>query len=185
MYKKVILASAILAATVSVAAANPAPYVGASLGVINNTVTVNNNSYGAFRGVPFSLFAGYGGIVSQSFYLAGELTGTFATANISDNSTLKTTYGAGLSVLPGVMVNDSTLVFARLGVVRSHFNQGSTRNGGEIGAGLQTSLTQNVDLRGEYDFVAYKSKDFSGPFGSTSVAPRSDQFTVGLVYNIK
>ncbi len=76
MFKKIILASAILAATVGVAsAAETAPYVGASIGITNNSVTYNNNStYGAFRGVPFSLFAGYGGVLSQSFYLAGELT---------------------------------------------------------------------------------------------------------------
>lgn len=185
MYKKIILASAILAATVGVASANTAaPYVGAGLGITNNTVTINSNSYGSYRGVPFNLFVGYGGVVSQSFYLAGELTGTFATANISDNADLKTTYGAGLSVLPGVMVNDNTLVYGRLGVVRSHFNEDKDRDGATFGVGLQTSLTQNIDVRGEYNYVAYKAINVVTPVTTVSVAPRSDQFTLGLVYKI-
>jgi len=182
MFKKIILASAILAATVGLAsAAAPAPYVGASIGITNNTVTEGNNTYGSYRGVPFSLFAGYGGVISESFYLAGELNGTFATANISDNTGLKTSYGLGLSVLPGVMVNDNTLAYARVGVIRSHFSGPSdNRNGGQFGLGLQTSVTQNIDIRGEYDFIAYKSISAYGQ----SFGPRADQFTVGLVYKI-
>lgn len=194
MYKKIILASTILAATVGVAsAAAPAPYVGGSIGVTNNTVNVsnsfvgiNNQTFGAYRGVPFSLFAGYGGVMSESYYLAGELTGTFATASISDNNDLKTSYGLGLSVLPGLMLNDNTLAFARVGVVRSHFTDSDVgnRTGGQFGLGLQTSLTQNLDVRGEYDFVAYKSFNVGAGALRTSLAPRADQFTLGLVYKI-
>lgn len=185
MYKKIILASAVLAATVGVAsAAAPAPYVGASIGITNNTLTQSGTTLGAYRGVPFSLFAGYGGVVSDSFYIAGELNGTVGTANISDNSGLKTSYGLGLSVLPGLMVNDNTLAYARLGIVRSHFSSfqssDENRNGAQFGLGLQTTVTQNLDVRGEYDYIAYKSINAGG----LSFGPRSDQFTVGLVYKI-
>ena len=184
MYKKIILASAILAATVGVAAASaPAPYVGAGLGITNNSVTFNDaKTGGAYRGVPLNVFVGYGGVLSSNFYLAGELSGTITTANISDNTGLKTSYGMGASVLPGFMLNDSTLAYARVGVVRSHFTDSAfgNTNGAQFGLGMQTSVTQNLDVRGEYDFVAYKAEKFLG----TSVAPRSDQFTVGLVYKI-
>jgi opacity protein-like surface antigen len=192
MLKKIILASAIAAATTGVAVANTAPYVGASVGIINNTANVkalgSNFTGGAYRGVPFNVFAGYGGVISQSFYLAGELFGTVGTANISDNTQLKTSYGYGASIIPGVMLSDHTLAYARAGVLRSRFtnnNANSTQTGGQFGLGMQTSLTQNVDLRGEYDFVAYQSKNYKLGTTTASIAPRSDTFTVGLVYKFE
>lgn len=188
MYKKIILASAILASTVGIAAANPAPYVGASVGVTNNYLNANVNStnfnFAGYRGVPFSLLAGYGGVVSQSFYLAGELAATLGTAELSGNNGLKTTYGASVSMLPGVMVNDSTLAFARVGAVRSHFSGNTNRNGAIFGLGLQTSLTQNVDVRGEYDFVAYRSITGTTAGTAFTISPRADQATVALIYKI-
>lgn len=184
MLKKLLVACSVLALTSSVAFATPTPYIGAGLGVTVNTA---NNTYGSFRGVPVNLFAGYGGIVTQNFYLAGELFGTAGTFSLNDNGGLKTTYGYGASLLPGFMLSDHTLAFARVGVIRTRFTDLSdTRTGGELGLGLQTSLTQNVDIRGEYDYVAYQSVSgrTSGIFGnhSYSTSPRSDQFNLGLVY---
>ena len=189
MFKKVILASAIAMSVSGVAAANGAPYVGASVGITNNSQNVKTNGVnstgGSYRGVPFNLFAGYGGLVNQSFYLAGELVGTVATANISDDNSMKSTYGLGASIIPGVMLSDHTLAYARAGVVRSRFSQNNqSRTGGQFGLGMQTALTQCVDLRGEYDFVAYQSKNQTSGGVTSSVAPRSDQFTVGLVYKL-
>lgn len=188
MLKKLFLASAIAAAASSAVAG--APYVGAGIGIINNSANVKSNAgvsstLGAYRGMPFNLYAGYGGIVNQNFYLAGELNGTVGTANITDsnNTGLKSTYGLGASILPGVMLSDRTLAYARAGVVRTRFpdNSGSTRTGGQFGLGMQTSMVQNVDLRGEYTFVAYQSKNTS--FGS--LAPRSDQFNLSLIYKFE
>ncbi len=183
MFKKIILASAILAATVGVAeAAAPAPYVGASIGLTNNFITSGNAAGGTYRGVPFNLFAGYGGVVSQSFYLAGEFNATLANATVNNSNGNRSTYGFGVSLIPGVMINESTMAYGRLGVVNTHFSNlnSSNRTGGQFGLGLQTSVTQNVDVRGEYDYVAYQSKDTV--WGS--YAPRQDVFTVGLVYKI-
>lgn len=177
MFKKLLIASSLLVASTGVALANPAPYVGASLGVVVNTP--NNSWAGSYRGVPLNLFAGYGGIVTENFYLAGELQGTVGTPEISGNGWLRSSYGFGASILPGLMLCDQTLLFARLGVVNTHFSKfDRNATGGEFGLGMQTSLTQNVDLRGEYDFSAYRSVSRDG----LSTNPRSDQFTVGLVY---
>lgn len=190
MLKKIILTSLIAAVTTSVAIANTAPYVGASIGITTNTANVKANGSeftgGAYRGVPVNLFAGYGGVVNQNFYLAGELSGTVGTMNISDNTQLKTTYGLGASIIPGVMLSDHTLAYARAGVVRSRFSNdgGNTQTGGQLGLGMQTCVAQNVDLRGEYDFVAYKSKNDTLGSTTTSTAPRADQFTLGLVYKL-
>ncbi|EKD69946.1 MAG: hypothetical protein ACD_46C00691G0002 [uncultured bacterium] len=177
MVKK-ILVSAMLASVIGAAHATPVPYVGASVGVLTNTTSnAGNNQAGFYRGMPFNLFAGYGGVINQNIYLAGELTGTVGTGELTArNSGAKSTYGYGFSVIPGVMLSDRTLAFARAGVVRTRFTDvSSTATGGQVGLGLQTSLTQSLDVRGEYDFTAYRSV-------SSVSAPRSDAATVGLVY---
>lgn len=188
MFKKILLVSAIAAVTSGVAVANTAPYVGASVGITNNTseVKVIGSSFsgGAYRGVPFNVFAGYGGTVNQNFYLAGELNATVGTANISDDTQLRTSYGYGASIIPGVMLNNGTLAYARAGVVRSRFENSTNemQTGGQFGLGMQTCLTQNVDIRGEYDFVAYKAKSYTVGGTSISSGPRADQVSLGLVY---
>jgi opacity protein-like surface antigen len=180
MLKKFILASAVLASSASFAMNAPSPYVGGSIGITANTSS--SNAVGSYRGVPFNVFAGYGGVVNQSFYLAGELGATLATADIQDNG-LKSSYGYGASIIPGVMLSDHTLGFARAGVVRARFpKQNSNSTGGEFGVGLQTSLTQCLDLRAEYDFIAYRSINGKTGGKAYTASPRSDQFNLGLVY---
>jgi len=185
MLKKIILASAVLASSASFAMNSPAPYIGASLGVTANTPNNDGNAAyaaGSYRGVPFNVFLGYGGIINQSFYLAGELTGTLGTGDLQNNG-LKTSYGIGGSIIPGVMLNDRTLGFLRVGVVNARFSKpGTNSTGGQFGAGLQTSLTQCVDLRAEYDFIAYRSVNFTNSGTAYSVSPRADQFNLGLIY---
>jgi len=179
MLKKIFLATALLASTTTVAMAfdNLNAYVGVGTGVTTNTSS--NSAFGSYRGMPLNAFIGYGGVFSENFYLAGELNGTLATANISNSTILKTNYGYDLSVLPGMMLSDSTLVFGRAGIIRSRFpNQNDWSTGGKFGLGMQTGLMQNIDLRGEYDFVAYRSVNVLG--GTAS--PRSDQFNLSLVY---
>lgn len=159
------------------------PYVGAGLGITANTAT--SSQYGSFRGVPASIFIGFAGDMNQ-FYLGGELTGVLATGDLSDQGSVRTSYGFGGSLTPGFYLSDHTLALMRLGVVRTHFpqvrvptaNNSHDQTGGEIGFGLQTALTQNIDMRGEYDFIAYRAIDARG----YSVKPRSDVATVSLIY---
>jgi opacity protein-like surface antigen len=182
MLRKLFVTSAVAMLAANMAVAAPAPYVGAGLGILNNTSNNHHNSL-HFRGVPISGFAGYGGMVNQNVYLAGELGATVATSGISNSTkAIETDYGYDMSVLPGVMLSDHTLAFARLGVARSHFTSPDKMvTGARVGAGLQTSLTQNVDLRGEYDFTAYRSYKQ----GSTSIAPRADLVNASLVYKFE
>lgn len=190
MLKKILVTSSIMAIVASgTAFANATPYIGAGLGVTVNTANAkalgNGVTFGAYRGMPFTVFAGYGGVIDQNFYLAGEVFGTPGTVNLSYNNVLKTSWGFGASLLPGVMISDHTMAYARVGVIRSHFTYDSNRTGGQFGLGLQTSLTQNIDLRGEYDYNVYKS--ITGYVGGTSVSisPRSDQFNVGIIYKFE
>ncbi len=178
MLKKILLVSS-MAALSSAVLASTTPYVGLGTGVIVNTAS--NNLFNSYRGVPFNIFAGYGGVVnSQNFYIAGEINATFVTADISSNGNfLKTTYGYGASIIPGVMLSDHTLVFGRVGLLRTRFtNEDLMQTGAQFGLGMQTSVTQNVDVRGEYDFTAYRSVNHYG----FTTSPRSDAFNVALVY---
>lgn len=188
MLKKILLASAITTLSSSVFAGVPAPYVGAGIGINTNTsssvVTTNGPNLVSqpanFRGVPFNVFAGYGGQINQNFYLAGEVFWKIGTAEISNNSGLRTSYGYGVSILPGVMLCDNTFAFVRAGFIRDHFsNADSTRTGGQLGLGLQTNVTQNIDVRGEYDYTSYSS--FNNKIGRVA-SPTTDSFNVALVY---
>lgn len=188
MFKKFLVASSLLVLSLNVAQANPSPYLGANIGMNLNTIDNGSTNFPGnqigtnYRGVPFNVFAGFGGSVSESFYLAGEVNATLGNATVSNNGNLKTTYGFGASVIPGIMLSDHTLGFVRGGVVDTKFSDiKANRTGVQIGAGMQTSLTSNVDLRGEYDFTGYKSInkfDFSGN-------PHSDTFNVGLLYKFE
>jgi len=175
MIKRIFIASAAFALTTGIAFANGTPYIGASLGEATNTTS---NSGPTFRGVPLTVNVGYGALVSQNLYLGGELFGVLGTASIDDHG-LKSTYGYGLSVIPGVMLGDHTMAFLRAGAVRSYFKPSSAPShnvtGGQLGVGMQMGLTQNLDLRGEYVFTAYNSLRGTG-------SPRQDAFNLGVVY---
>ncbi len=173
MFKKIVVAGAVFAVTSTVAFAAGAPYLGASVGIVDNLAQGGN-----FRGAPLTVNGGYGAVLNQNFYLAGEVFATVGTLTLKNNSTmnnLQTTYGYGASFIPGLMLSDHTMTYARLGVVKTRFTTYSkTVTGGQIGLGLQTSVTQNWDLRGEYDYTKYNK--FSG------ISATTDAFNIGLVY---
>jgi opacity protein-like surface antigen len=188
MFKKYVLATSILTlstlSNIATASTGPAPYLGGSMGITANTAT--SNAFGSYRGVPFNVFLGFGGVVYKNFFIAGELTGTLGTAEISNQGAVKTTYGYGASVLPGFEWCDHTIFFARLGVVRTHFpdvnvavwSATTTQTGGQFGLGVQTEMMQNIDIRGEYDFIAYRSISND----AYSANPRSDVVSMSAIY---
>jgi opacity protein-like surface antigen len=174
MFKKLLITTAILAATTTTAFANGAPYVGISTGV-----TVNTGDYTNYTGMPGTIFAGFGANMGQGFYLAGEVFATLGHATITDNG-LKSSYEYGVSVIPGVMISDHTMGFGRLGLAQTRFSPSganpSTNTGVQFGLGLQTSLTQNWDLRGEYDYTAQKNLKGVG------TSPKTNDTTIALIY---
>jgi opacity protein-like surface antigen len=172
MFKKLLL-STVLIVSANVAVAN-GPYLGLSTGVVTNTANSVN-----YRGMPGTVFGGYGGNLGQGVYLAGEVFSTIGKVKISDNG-LKSTYDYGLSFIPGVMISDHNMGYLRIGLVRTHFvpkNVSSANvTGAQFGVGMQTGLTQNWDLRGEYIYTA--SKHITGVSGD----PRTDSANIGMVY---
>ena len=188
MLKKLTLAASLLAATNCFAVTDPAPYLGASTGLLVNTT--NQGSYpgidlNGYRGIPLNVFAGHGGLITQCIYLAGEITATLGTAAVTDSSAMKSTYGGNISAIPGVMLNEYTLAFARIGVISTHFSDDNStyRSGGLFGVGLQTGIMQNIDLRAEYDFAAYSAMTQTVNSQNLSITSRADQFSAGVIYN--
>ncbi|EKD55148.1 MAG: hypothetical protein ACD_60C00025G0045 [uncultured bacterium] len=177
MLKKIAIASSILAVSSTLSFASSAPYLGIGLGLTNNTAGTSN-----YRGIPFTISGGYGATVDQNVYLAGEIFANLGTATLNNNPggvSLRTTYSYGLSFIPGLMLSDHAMMFIRLGVIKTRFSSlnSNATTGGQAGLGLQTSVTQNWDVRGEYDYTSYRR------VGGAS--PRSDAFNIGLVYKFE
>ena len=175
MLKKLLLISSALTCSIAFANQCPAPYVGAGTGV---TVNTSSGNIGNYRGLPGNLFIGYGGAVN-AFYLAAELGVTVGTADITSNGSAKTSYGYNLSALPGVLMSESTVGFARVGLNRMEFaNLNTMKTGFLLGLGLQTGIMQNIDLRAEYDYTSFPSITR----GATTGTPRTDEVNFALIY---
>lgn len=201
MFKKLVIATAVLAASSSIAfAANykgdykgekmapcptysytAGPYIGVSIGPIIN-VTSAPMAFEAFSG---TLSVGWAGMLTPSFYLAGELfgQGNASIKNYSvNNASAKSTWTYGLDVIPGYMLTDYVLGYLRLGVGRAQFSEsgpsGNSNNNStawRLGVGGQTNLYQNWDLRGEYVYNGYGSVSNVGKV-------QSSQFNIGVIY---
>ncbi len=144
-------------------------YLGAGLGVTINTSNANSGSN--YRGLPLNVMAGYGVMADQNLYLAGELSGTLGTAVINNPSNLKSTWGYGLSFIPGLLLSQHTMGFVRLGAVRTEFTGlNDEKTGMVVGLGLQTSVLRAWDLRAEYDYTRY------------SHSIRTDQVGLAMIY---
>jgi opacity protein-like surface antigen len=146
--------------------------VGSRINYLSNAAT--------FNAVEGSIFGGYGMMWDQ-VYGALEI---FAhdEAELSnhrnDVGSASSTWGYGISVLPGYMINDSVLGYLRLGVVSTRFSTGNNSvTGGQAGFGLQTALSSSWDLRGEYVYSFYNS--------IRSGNPKAQQFNLGLVYKFQ
>lgn len=195
MFKKLLIASAVLAVSTSVAfAANykgeykgevaapcptyhpaVAPYLGLSLG---HRLNYSSSSL-AFSGLTGTLSLGYGGIVAPAWYFAGEIfvDGTVKLHDFAPSATsLKSTWDYGLSLIPGYMINDYLLGYIRVGVQNTRFSAASVnRTGWHVGLGGQTNVAPNWDLRAEYGYVYYGSNVYGAK-------PQSNSATVGLIY---
>jgi len=177
MIKKIGLASSLLLCAMNATADfSPAPYVGGGIGIVTNT----DKLFGVFRGLPLRVFAGYGGIVNTRLYFAGELGATIVTGDLANNSYgLETNTNYMLSVLPGFMLNDNTLGYARLGVLKTWFESPKEGSyGTRLGFGLETMVTPNITVRGEYDLTVYQNIHRAGMARS----PRSDGGSLDLIY---
>lgn len=156
------------------------------------------------KGLDASIFAGYG-LHFDWFYLGGEFFAKTSDAttsyNISSsgfnyNTEFNVHSSFGLGLLPGVMVNEKYLIYARIGAVRTSVKTQETGSGGLVGTfsdsdtqwinglsgglGLEGLLYEGFSLRGEYLYTSYSS--FVSDLG-TRYAPSDNEFTLGLLYH--
>ncbi len=138
------------------------------------------------------IFAGYGRYF-DTFYLGLEINANAsnadATASNSDSFgdssyiKLKARTSYGIALLPGLKVNDSTLLYVRLGYLRTNFrasfsetevdfftggldtesaSSNKWRNGFQYGIGMETAVAEDISIRGEYTHTSFSSKTISG-----------------------
>jgi len=135
------------------------PYVGASIGLQNNI----SGAPAAATELGGNLSAGWGYLWGQRFYLAGEVFGgdNGALKNYRSTSThnsLQSGWYFGGDILPGLMITDHVLAYARAGAVNTRFNEiNANRTAWQVGLGGQTTISKNLDIRAEYIYSLYSS----------------------------
>lgn len=157
------------------------PYVGLSLGARTN-YTSNPVAY---KGIEGTLTAGFGVLVKNGFYIAEEvfIGDGFQVQNYDDSAEgAKSSWSIGLSVLPGYLILDNLIGYLRLGVVKTHFSSDGSNNGGQVGLGFESALSESWDLRGEYIYSFYESSQNCGSRPGQLGSVKSDQFNIGLLY---
>ena len=173
--KKLALIPLFLAAGFSVSANATNTYVGMMMGIQNIST-----STARFRGMRPGAFIGYGQMMSEDFYLAGELNASFS-ATISDNAdagaeSTRSTFMTTLGILPGMMINNVSMTYLRIGGAYSRFSGASANLYGLVtGLGLETALTPDWSMRIEYDLTTFR--------GSSGLStPRSDEAFMSMKY---
>lgn len=150
-------------------------YLGPSLQV--QDLSANQSS---FRGLLPRLSLGYADW-SNKYYLAAELFVVPATVTLSDirdagASSTKASSDIGLSLIPGTLIYKEIWGYLRFGIVSSHFiTPNSSKLGLQMGLGLQSKLTSQLALRGEYIYTTYSSVSQVG-------TPNSNELGLGFIY---
>jgi len=152
MIKKILVSTVILAVSSNIAFANEGSYVGAGFGI------------GSQAGI--NIFAGYGERlkINPHLYIGSELF----LHNLSYSRVHNINHAIGASLIPGVLLTPFTMVYTRVGIERLHNGASHySKNGAQLGLGLQTSVAKNWDVRTEYVYL-------------TNI--NNKQFDVGLIY---
>jgi opacity protein-like surface antigen len=180
MFKKTLIASAVLAASTGVALANGGSYTpakpqsaynvyvgaGASRDFFNYEENINGvkEDEGGL-GWNGDLFTGVGYTFKNHYYIAGEIFGSMSSAKRKYDEDgvkgeLKTKYSYGISLIPGIKVTNNIMMYGRVGLnrikIEDTLNKKSTsktKNGLQLGLGVQTMVANNVSVRMEYDWT--------------------------------
>lgn len=152
----------------------PSWYLGASAGSRVNYASTPS----IYTGLEGIIFGGYGGVIDDRFYLAGEL-GIGDSISLSNyrnlSGSVRSTWNAILSILPGYQMTEDSLIYLRVGAGTTKFSTpNSWSTTGVLGLGLQVAVCQNWDVRGEYVYGFYRNMSVG--------TPRSQQFNLGAIY---
>lgn len=157
MKTSLIAAAAVIAAISAPAAAREfnGAYAGAALALDNVQGSGDAEGVG-FSGVGVSGFAGYDVPLGTSAFagIEGNID-----VNTADAAGLEAKWGWGVSGRLGAKVNDSTGLYARVGYARQKIGalgDSYWLDGVRYGAGVETSLTDQVALRAEFSQFNYE-----------------------------
>lgn len=178
MTRKIILLVLCICSAMNVFAINSL-YVGAGATFLNTRPSRNVSS---FNGTAPNAFIGYGGWMDDYWYLALEALAVFNPHgsnsnhnNIFDLSS-RSRYLYSLSLIPAVNLDNTVILFFRIGAVRASFpDVNIAKNTWQVGAGLEAPVYCNWSIRGEYDYAP-----FSGIRDIGTVT--SNQVSIALVY---
>ncbi len=163
------------------------PYIGAQIGfgktsadsnyepgTSGNTAFSSSNSMSGLNG---GIFAGYGKIIKDKFWLGGELSYSRSSADYNASNsgvaiTLEQSQTFEASIRPGYLVQDDTLLYGRLGFVKTKFDatatdgtnsfSGSeTLNGFRLGLGAEKIVKDNISLRLDGSYTNYEDYSVS------------------------
>jgi len=177
------------------------------------TITANGSNALNATGWAGGLFAGYGQYFQEAYYLAGEILVNTSGASQSNNNTVNVVglgtattnskFSAntswGVRLLPGIKLNNSTLLYIPLGYMSASLkgtaslaatpaglpttttstSKSQYQGGFVYGVGLETVVYENFSIRGEYNHTNYNS--FSS--GGVKWSPSDNQVMLGLLYH--
>lgn len=176
--------------------------------VIDKTHLAGKGSFG-------SLFAGYAMRFApcdtdcENLYLALEANADVRSVKFKfsndevlhanfNHTTYKMGRNLGISLLPGYLLTDCTLFYARLGYANGRFSIATTDislvnmhknlNGFRYGIGIRQAINDCFAVRMDYSHINYKRVKMStfDPVGftskSTSVKPTTNRFELGIIY---
>lgn len=194
-----VMSSSVLAGAMGAATTTPeekysykaGPFVGFSVGPL---IMLSGTPL-QYVGANFTLSGGYGHLWNQWFYLGGEVFGSntvrmknygveFIPGRFS-LSNVRTSWSYGFDAIPGIMINEKTLGYLRGGVVNTTFqiatdfaSQEEHSTGWRAGAGVQTNVYKNLDLRLEYVYNQFYRQTQPVNWGH----PHINMFNLGLAY---
>jgi hypothetical protein len=171
------------------------------------TPEIISNLVASANGWAAGVAAGYGKMINPWFYLGGELfidannfdqNFVFSTGPTTSAYTNKTGNGPiyGIGLLPGIKLTPSTLTYARLGWNRVEIktfeevtdcdcsinNVSKTMGGFVFGIGIETLITSNYSVRGEFDHMYVNSYNTTSIY-DTEVSASSNQYMLTFIYH--
>ena len=163
------------------------------LGVLNGFSTSGN--YGA-SGKTGGIFAGYGKEFGK-FYLGAEAEATLGNAEGKTNistpigyiySDAKHKNDYGVSIRPGFLVSDNTLIYTRIGFIRSAFDDKAVNdkfnlNGLRLGLGTEFAVSSNINARFDWVYTNYQSYSYSDAYQISKSDINSNAFRIGVSYH--
>jgi len=201
MLKKITVAVALsVASTAALAGSFDGPFVQLGIGTASSTLQVPADVYGTGTGT-FKLgdtsfigqiAAGYSygwdefNLAGSAYYVIGDQK----SGSLPNSAEFKGKDTWGVSVDPGIYLNDSTLVYLKLGYVQTK-GVAELAGGGSLdqsfdgfgyGLGLKLRFSSNIYWLAELQEAQFASKTWTGYSGKAEFRPRELTAIVGVGY---